>query len=77
MFKPEFVFPDGMNAEEGTVMASLAELFNDLSAAVEKISGNYHEDYLFKRYLQDKWNEILGSSEPNGEQSPPAAAATV
>ena len=45
----------------------------DLSKAVENISENYHDDYVFKRYLQDKWNEVLQNAKPEDG----AAAATV
>jgi hypothetical protein len=26
---------------------------------VDEISHDYHEEYAFKRYLQEKWNEIM------------------
>jgi class 3 adenylate cyclase len=72
MFKPEFVLPaDGADNE---LLTSLVELFEDLSKAVEKISENYHNDYIFKRYLQDKWNEILQNAKPEEDGAPPVEA---
>jgi class 3 adenylate cyclase len=80
MFSPEFALPAG--AQQSTMLAALADLFKDLSKAVEDISENYHDDYLFKRYLQDKWEEILDKAirEQQGEKSATAtdtATATV
>lgn len=75
MFKPQFDLPSELEGREGTFLPSLAELFEDLSKAVEKISENYHDDYVFKRYLQDKWNEVLQNAKP--EDGAPPAAATV
>jgi class 3 adenylate cyclase len=72
MFKPEFVLPaDGADNE---LLSSLVELFEDLSKAVEKISENYHNDYIFKRYLQDKWNEVLQNAKPEEDGAPPVEA---
>jgi hypothetical protein len=42
---------------------------------VEKISENYHDDYLFKRYLQDKWNEVAQKTNSENDSTP--AEATV
>jgi hypothetical protein len=57
MFKPQFDLPE--EGENRHLLVPLAELFEDLSRAVEKLSENYHDDYVFKRYLQEKWNELL------------------
>jgi class 3 adenylate cyclase/HEAT repeat protein len=59
MFKPEFTLPDELNAQDNTLLASLVELFEDLSKAMEDVSENYHDDYLFKHYLQERWNEVV------------------
>jgi hypothetical protein len=48
--------------ENSKLLSSLVDLFEELSGAVEKISGDYHNDYVFKRYLQDKWNEVVESA---------------
>ena len=76
MFKPQFVLPQKLK-QEGSPLASLVDLFEDLSTAVEDISENYHDEYVFKRYLQDKWNEILGSGnqEDGSRPSRPAKPA--
>jgi hypothetical protein len=62
---------DGADNE---LLSSLVELFEDLSKAVEKISENYHNDYIFKRYLQDKWNEVLQNAKPEEDGAPPVEA---
>jgi len=73
MFKPRFDLPSLVDGQGNTLYESLVELFEDLSKAVEKISENYHADYVFKRYLQDKWNEVLQNAKPEDG----AAAVTV
>jgi class 3 adenylate cyclase len=73
MFKPRFDLPSQVDGQDTTLFESLLELFEDLSKAVENISENYHDDYVFKRYLQDKWNEVLQNAKPEDG----AAAATV
>jgi hypothetical protein len=75
MFKPQFDLPEQLEGQDNAMFASLVDLFEDLSKAVERISENYHDDYVFKRYLQDKWNEILENSKSEEDSSP--AAATV
>jgi class 3 adenylate cyclase len=76
MFQPEFSPPGEVRGDDNALITPLAELFEDLSKAVEKISENYHNDYVFKRYLQDKWNEILEIAK-HRKDGPPPAAATV
>jgi hypothetical protein len=78
MFKPQFSLPAELDGRDSTLIASLVDLFEDLSSAVEKISENYHDDYLFKHYLQEKWNEILNSAKSEQGELPQAPAeATV
>jgi class 3 adenylate cyclase len=72
MFRPEFILPE--DRENNELLLPLVELFEDLSRAVEDISENYHDDYVFKRYLQDKWNEILKSA-TTGQGAPPQTPA--
>lgn len=74
MFKPQFDLPADLEGQDATLIASLVDLFEDLSSAVEKISENYHDDYLFKRYLQEKWNQILKSANSGQGESPQAPA---
>jgi hypothetical protein len=37
------------------------ELFQDMAKATEEIANDFHEEYAFKRYLQQKWNEMMMS----------------
>jgi|GEM_PF-1643630 len=76
MFKPEFNLPVELSPQNSTLLGSLVQLFEDLSKAMEDISENYHDDYLFKRYLQDKWNEVLQNARPE-DQTLPTDTATV
>jgi len=41
------------------VLPLLRGMFQDMSKAIEEIAGDYHEEYVFKAYLQNKWEEIL------------------
>jgi class 3 adenylate cyclase len=61
MFEPNFNVPDGTAkpALEERQLASLQGLFKDFAKAAEALSKDYHEEYAFKRYLQDKWHELL------------------
>jgi len=56
-FTPEYNFPKGCSLEPA-VMTNLEDLFNDMTRAIEEISHDYHEEYIFKKYLQDKWNKL-------------------
>ena len=76
MFKPEFILSEELSPQDSPLLASLVELFEDLSKVMEDISENYHDDYVFKRYLQDKWNEVLQNAKTE-DQVPPADTATV
>jgi hypothetical protein len=40
-------------------LSRIKEAFNDILEAIEEITNDPHEEYVFKKYLQDKWNEIL------------------
>ncbi len=58
LFNPRFFIPAGM--EHVAEIADMVQsLFRELSAASSEISHDFHEEYLFKRYLQDKWNETI------------------
>ena len=76
MFKPEFNLPGELSPRDSTLLGSLVQLFEDLSKVMEDISENYHDDYLFKRYLQDKWNEVVQNAKLE-DQALPADTATV
>ena len=38
---------------------SAGAVFSDLSRAVEDVASDYHEEYDFKKYLQDTWNALV------------------
>ncbi len=61
MFEPVFKVPEGgaRPALEAKQVASLQGLFKDFARAAEDLSKDYHEEYAFKRYLQDKWHELF------------------
>jgi len=61
MFKPQFEVPAGVDLND-RLLSGLEGLFADMSEAVEKISQDYHEEFIFKRFLHDKWNEIMGAA---------------
>jgi len=67
MFVPSFDLGQAPRENEG-LLGKLKDVFTDISRAVEDIATDYHEEYEFKRYLQEKWNEIL-----SGMGIPPAA----
>jgi class 3 adenylate cyclase/HEAT repeat protein len=75
MFKPEFVVPDNAKRKEELLFSALLDLFEDLSGAVEKLSEDYHDEYIFKHYLHVKWNEIVKTIGQDVDDTPPAAAA--
>lgn len=78
MFKPEFTVPNDAKRKENLLLSALVGLFEDLSKAVENLSEDYHEEYIFKHYLQEKWNETLKSIGQDEDDTPPTAAtATV
>jgi class 3 adenylate cyclase len=69
LFTPTFRVPkesasskDAVSSKEPAardVLPLLRGMFQDMSKAVEEIAGDYHEEYVFKAYLQNKWEEIL------------------
>ncbi len=63
IFTPDFTLPSSA-AGNPEVAGFIREVFSDISRAVEDIAGDYHEEYVFKRYLQDKWNELLKRISP-------------
>jgi len=58
LFSPTFQLPGGHSVKDGT-LKRVKELFVDMSNAVEEIAHDPHEEYVFKRYLQDKWDEFV------------------
>jgi class 3 adenylate cyclase len=62
-FSPRFELPGGsqeLTGPAGRVIELLRGLFRDLAQATSAISNDYREEFLFKRYLQEKWNEVVG-----------------
>ncbi|MGQ9616410.1 MAG: adenylate/guanylate cyclase domain-containing protein [Spirochaetota bacterium] len=62
-FSPRFELPGGyqeLTGSAGRVTELLRGLFRDLAQATSAISNDYREEFLFKRYLQEKWNEVVG-----------------
>lgn len=55
IFVPNFQAPPG----KGEVAALLKATFGEISRAIEDIASDYHEEYVFKKYLQEKWNQII------------------
>ena len=57
MFVPEFRVPDGKADQPGVDL--LRELFGEIAQAVGDILSDAQE-YDFKKYLQERWNELMG-----------------
>jgi class 3 adenylate cyclase len=56
--EPSYVFPSGTVVE--TAMArALVGAFQDITRASEELTRDYHEENAFKRYLQEKWDELV------------------
>ena len=59
LITPDYSFPENM-AINSEVPQTLQSLFIDITKAIEEISKDYHEENSFKRYLQEKWKELIG-----------------
>ena len=35
------------------------DIFAEISRAVEDVASDYHEEYAFKKYLQEKWDQLI------------------
>jgi hypothetical protein len=55
IFVPNFQAP----ADKGEVAALLKTTFGEISRAIEDIASDSHEEYVFKKYLQEKWDQII------------------
>jgi len=56
MFVPKFSVP----AEKSDGISPILKgIFSEISRAIEDIASDYHDEYEFKRYLQEKWNELM------------------
>jgi len=58
MFVPSFRVPSGGNAGS-RLMSQMESVFSDLSKFVEEVAPDYHGEYEFKKYLQDRWNALV------------------
>jgi class 3 adenylate cyclase len=57
-FVPTFGIPEEAAAKR-SLAGFLREVFTEISRAVEDLASDYHEEYVFKEYLQRKWNDLL------------------
>jgi hypothetical protein len=58
LITPDFTFPENSNIDR-RILDTLQGLFNDIAKAIEEVARDYHEENAFKKYLQNKWNEIV------------------
>ncbi len=57
-YSPKFTIPEN-SIEENKHLPTLRDVFKDLVKASSEITKDYHEEYVFNRYLQSKWNQII------------------
>jgi hypothetical protein len=60
MFEPQFKVSQSTGLDQA-LLGHLQGLFTDLTGAIEKVSDDYHEEYLFKRLLQERWDRLMAS----------------
>jgi class 3 adenylate cyclase len=60
IFVPSFKIPANAQAEKGLTLL-LQEIFSEISRAIEELAADYHDEYEFKKYLQEKWNALMGN----------------
>jgi class 3 adenylate cyclase len=60
IFNPNFTIPPDKGAV-GEIAGLLKGIFSEISRAIEEIASDYHEEYAFKQYLQEKWDTLMGS----------------
>jgi hypothetical protein len=60
IFNPTFAIPPEKGSA-GSLPAMLKGVFSEISRAIEEIASDYHEEYAFKKYLQEKWNALMES----------------
>jgi hypothetical protein len=58
IFSPEYNIPDKLTSGK-EIFNSLKKMFEEITNAVEQIVKDGHEEYIFKKYLQNKWIELL------------------
>jgi class 3 adenylate cyclase len=60
IFVPNFKIP-GEAAAENKLPLLLQNIFSEISRAIEELAADYHDEYEFKKYLQEKWNALMGN----------------
>ena len=55
---PSFQVPQG-KGDSGEIAPLLKNIFSEISRAIEDIASDYHEEYVFKKDLQEKWNALM------------------
>jgi class 3 adenylate cyclase len=60
IFVPTFDVPPGAKDKE-RLAALLKETFTEVSRAVEELAADYHDEYEFKKYLQQRWDALMGN----------------
>jgi class 3 adenylate cyclase len=58
LFSPCFTIPEKLRFGKD-LLRDVGKRFGDISTAVEEIVWDYQEEYEFKRYLQQKWDELI------------------
>ncbi|MBN2353791.1 MAG: hypothetical protein JXD23_14555 [Spirochaetales bacterium] len=58
MFTPSYMAPASL-ASGRVLLKEIERLFGSVTAAVEEIANDYHEEYEFKRYLQNRWDALV------------------
>jgi class 3 adenylate cyclase len=59
IFVPNFQVPaDAASANKIPLL--LKDIFSEISRAIEELAADYHDEYEFKKYLQEKWNSLMG-----------------
>ena len=59
IFVPDFRVPAG--EAENQLPVLLKGIFSEISSAVEELASDYQDEIEFKKYLQEKWNELMGT----------------
>ncbi len=60
MFVPNFQLPGNKDAS-GEAAALLKDVFSEFSRYIEETANDYHDEYNFKKYLQENWNKLMES----------------
>jgi class 3 adenylate cyclase len=57
IFVPIFQAPGA--AAPNSLPLLLKDIFSEISRAIEELAADYHDEYEFKKYLQEKWNALM------------------